>query len=87
VQVARSIGVGLGVVEQGRSYAAINNTVRLPSFTRFDGALYIGLGRLGHAQVNVDNLLNRRYTATSQGNDNILPGAPRTLLVSVTATP
>ena len=87
VQIAHSLGIGLGAVQQGRSYAAINNTVTLPAFTRFDGALYIGLGRLARAQLNVENLLNRRYTATSHGNDNILPGAPRTLLLSVTATP
>ena len=87
VQLSRALGVGLGVVQQGRSYAAISNTVSLPPFVRYDGALYLGMGRFGHAQVNVENLLNRRYTATSHGNDNILPGAPRTVLISVTATP
>ncbi|MHB1312906.1 MAG: TonB-dependent receptor [Gemmatimonadaceae bacterium] len=87
VQLARALGVGVGVVQQGRSYAAINNTVRLPSFTRVDGALYVRLGRRARAQVNVENVLDRRYTATSQGNDNIVPGAPRTVLVSVTVMP
>jgi catecholate siderophore receptor len=28
-------------------------------------------------QVNVENLLDERYYPTSQGNNNIMPGAPR----------
>jgi catecholate siderophore receptor len=36
-------------------------------------------------QANVDNVLDERYYATSHGNNNIMPGAPRTLRVSLTA--
>ena len=35
-------------------------------------------------RLNVENLLDRRYYATSHGNNNILPGAPRSLKLSVT---
>jgi catecholate siderophore receptor len=31
----------------------------------------------------VENVLNARYFGTSQGNNNILPGAPRELRVSI----
>jgi catecholate siderophore receptor len=82
-QIAPSLGVGLGVIHQTSMYAAIDNTVTLPGFTRADGALYINVARLLRAQVNVENLFNRRYFATSQGNNNIAPGAPRTLRVSL----
>ncbi len=29
------------------------------------------------AQLNVENLFNRRYIATADGNNNITPGSPR----------
>jgi len=87
VQLLPAVGVGLGVVRQSGMYAAIDNTVTLPGFTRADGALFLRLnGALG-AQVNVENLLDERYYATSQGNNNIMPGAKRTLRISLTARP
>ncbi len=85
VLVARGVGAGLGVIRQGRMYAAVDNTVTLPAFTRLDGALFLDLPRRTRAQVNVENVANRRYYATSQGNNNIMPGAPRTLRLSLTA--
>ena len=39
------------------------------------------------AQLNVENLLDERYYPTSHGNNNIGPGAPRTLIVSLAVTP
>jgi catecholate siderophore receptor len=82
-QVTRAVGVGLGVIHQADMYAAIDNTVTLPAFTRADGALFVGLSRRLRAQVNVENLLDRRYFATSQGNNNIMPGASRTVRVTL----
>lgn len=84
-QIAEPVGVGLGVVHQSDMFAAIDNSVTLPGFTRLDGAFFVRLGaRLG-AQVNVENLLDTKYYGTSHGNNNIMPGAPRLLRVSVTA--
>lgn len=83
-QLRRSTGVGLGVIHQAEMYAAIDNAVTLPAFTRVDGALFLGLVPRVRLQLNVENVLNRRYYATSHGNNNIMPGAPRTLRVSVT---
>lgn len=77
-------GVGLGIVHQSSMYAAIDNAVTLPDFTRLDGALYVALTRDVRAQVNVENLLNERYYPTSHGNNNIMPGAPRTLRITLT---
>ena len=37
------------------------------------------------AQLNVENITNRLYYATSQGNNNIMPGAPRSLKLSLSA--
>jgi len=81
------LAAGLGVIRQEETFAAIDNTVTLPGFTRLDAALFLSPSRRLRAQVNVENLLDVRYYPTSHGNNNILAGAPRTLRVSVTATP
>ncbi|HYJ81171.1 MAG TPA: TonB-dependent siderophore receptor [Longimicrobiaceae bacterium] len=83
-QVLPSVGIGLGVIHQSDMFAAIDNTVTLPGFTRADGALFVRLSSMLSAQVNVENLLDERYYATSHGNNNIMPGAPRTVRVSLT---
>ena len=83
-QLAAGAGIGLGVIHQAEMYAAIDNAVTLPSFTRVDGALFVGALPHVRLQLNVENLLNRRYFATSHGNNNIMPGAPRTVKLSVT---
>ena len=85
VRLPAGLGAGLGVVQQAKMFAAIDNTVTLPGFTRVDGALYFGLGPLVRAQLNVENLFDARYYGTSHGNNNILPGAPRTLRLSLSA--
>ena len=77
VDVLGPVGLGLGVIHQGRSWAAIDNTVTLPAFTRLDAALFVALPASLRLQLNVENLADARYYPTSQGNNNILPGAPR----------
>ena len=84
-QLTADVGVGLGVVHQAAMYAAIDNSVTLPGFTRVDGALFLGVLPRARIQLNLENLLNRRYYATAQGNNNIMPGAPRTLRASLSS--
>jgi catecholate siderophore receptor len=83
-QLASGFGVGMGVVHQARMYAAIDNTVTLPGFTRFDGAMYLDVLKNVRAQINVENVLNERYYPLANGNNNITPGSPRALRVSLT---
>lgn len=83
-QLLPYLGIGLGVVHRSDMFAAIDNTVTLPGFTRADGALFVRLTPLVSAQVNVENLFDERYYATSHGNNNIMPGASRTLRISLT---
>jgi catecholate siderophore receptor len=85
VQLAPAFAVGAGAVHQARMYTAIDNSVTLPAFTRFDGALFVTLPLRTRAQLNVENLFDRRYYATSQGNNNIMPGASRTVRLTVIA--
>lgn len=85
-QATSRAGVGVGVIYQGESYAAIDNSVRLPGFTRVDAALFFTMTRWLRAQVNVENLLDARYYPTSHGNNNIMPGAPRTVRFTLATT-
>ena len=83
LQLTPALGVGLGAVHQSRVYAALDNAVTLPAFTRYDAGLYLSLPAHSRLQVNLENLLGTAYYASAHGNNNIMPGAPRTLRVSV----
>ena len=84
-QLHRRWGIGAGIIYQDRMFAAIDNAVTLPSFTRFDAGAFFTLSRELRAQVNVENVFDRRYFITSHSNNNISPGSPRAVRVSVTA--
>lgn len=81
--VSPRVGVGVGVVAQSTMFAAIDNSVVLPGFARTDAALFLLPVSNFRIQANVENVFNVRYFANSQGNNNIMPGTPRTLRVSV----
>ena len=66
-------------------FAAIDNTVTLPGYTRADAA------RLLHAdarrcacRLNVENLFDKRYYINADSNTNISPGFPRAVRVGLT---
>ncbi len=84
-QIHRMWGVGVGVVYQDQMFAAIDNAVTLPSFTRFDAGAYFTLTRELRAQVNVENVFDKKYFITSHSNNNISPGSPRAVRVALTA--
>jgi catecholate siderophore receptor len=46
--------------------------------------VFVRITPLLGAQVNVENLFDEKYYPTSHGNNNILPGAPRTVRLSLT---
>jgi catecholate siderophore receptor len=78
------VGAGLGIIHTSDMFAATDNTVTLPAFTRVDGALFVKLTSNLRAQANIENLGDARYYAFANGNNNITPGAPRTIRFSVT---
>jgi len=82
-QFISRVGGGVGVIHQTRTYAAIDNAVTLPGFTRVDAAAYLGLTNNVHLQLNVENLFDEQYYPTSQGNNNIMPGAPRSVRLGI----
>lgn len=78
-EVTQYAGVGLGVIARSKSYASISNLVTLPGYARVDGALFYKLPRGIEAQINVENLLGSHYFPTAHNDNNIAPGAPRTI--------
>lgn len=83
--VTPQLGGALGVVYQSKRYTSTDNTVSMPGFTRLDGALFYKVTDAVTAQLNVENILNRKYYAQANSNNNITPGAPRAFKVGLTS--
>ena len=79
----KTMGVGLGVIARSKSYATISNAVKLPAYARVDAALYYKLPGGVEAQINFENLLGAHYFPTANADNNIAPGAPRTVKAAV----
>jgi catecholate siderophore receptor len=84
-QVVPRLGLGLGLVNRSTMFAAIDDTVRLPGYTRADAAVFIRLKESLRLQANVENLLGKRYYVNADGNNNISPGSPRAIRIGLTA--
>jgi catecholate siderophore receptor len=87
LQLTKALAIALGLVHQGDRYAALDNSVTLPAFQRLDATAYLRLPRSVALQLQIENLRNSVYTATSHGNNNIMPGAPRTVRLALTVHP
>jgi catecholate siderophore receptor len=77
--------VGLGVIHQTSSFAAADNQVTLPGFTRADAGVYFTPNARWRFQVNLENLLDETYYANAHNNNNISPGSPFAVRAGVTA--
>ena len=75
----------LGIIYFSDSYASSDDTVILPGFWRFDAGLFATIDEHWKAQINVENLFNKGYWATADGNNNISPGQGRTIRGKITA--
>lgn len=84
-QFTDMFAAGLGIVHKTDFFAALDNTVQAPGYTRVDAALYLDLDDTWSAQINVENLLNEDYFAAAHNNNNIMPGAPTSVYVTVGA--
>jgi len=84
-QLSQEWGVGLGVIHQSSWFAAANNAVKVPGYTRFDGAIYYDYDEHWSAQLNVENLFNTEYWISSHNNNNISYGAPTSAYVTLKA--
>jgi catecholate siderophore receptor len=77
---------GLGIINQTSYFAAVDNTVLIPGFTRVDGAIYWNINKDVRAQMNVENIFGAKYYASADGNNNISPGSPRAVRFVLTSS-
>ena len=71
------------MIARSKSYASISNAVKLPSYVRVDAALFYTLRRGIETQINIENLFGAHYFPSSNGDNNIGPGAPRAIKATV----
>ena len=84
-QILARLGLGLGIFHRADMFAAIDNTVTLPAYTRADAALFYSLTERIRLQVNVENILDRGYYLNADSNNNISPGSPRAVRAGLVA--
>ena len=80
-----SWGAGVGVFTRSSMYTTTSNAVKLEGYTRVDGAIFYTLTPKIRAQLNVENLLGEDYFVNAHTDNNIMPGAPANVRVSVIA--
>jgi catecholate siderophore receptor len=75
----------VGVIHQSSYFAATDNLVRIPGFTRLDAALFWRATERVGVQANFENLLGTKYYPEAHSNNNITPGAPFAMRFALTA--
>jgi catecholate siderophore receptor len=84
-QLSSKFSAGLGLINRSDMFAAIDNTVILPGYTRADAAVYYVFNENWRLQANIENLFNTRYFPNADNNTNISPGAPTGARISLVA--
>lgn len=84
-EVHPKLSLGLGVIHRSEMFAAIDNTVTLPGYTRVDAAVFYQLSQRWRVQANVENLLDKKYFLNADSNTNLSPGSPRAVRLGMTA--
>ena len=68
---------GLGATYQGRTFINTANTAFLPSYTRFDAAVYYTVSDRLRLQLNIENLTDKLYFPHAHSTHQASVGAPR----------
>ncbi len=84
-QLLPRLGFGLGLLNRSDMFAAVDNTVVVPAYTRADAAVFYSLTERLRLQANIENLTDRRYFVNAHSNTNITPGFPRAIRIGLTA--
>lgn len=82
-QVSNKLGVGVGLINRADMFAAIDNTVVLPGYTRTDAAVFYSFNENWKLQANLENLFDKKYYLNADNNNNISPGSPRVARVAL----
>lgn len=75
----------LGVIYFSDSFASSDDLVKLPGFVRFDAGIYRTIDEHWRVQLNIENIFNKGYWASADGDNNISPGQPRTFRITAIA--
>jgi catecholate siderophore receptor len=84
-QFVRKIAAAIGVLHRTDMYAAIDNSVTVPGYTRVDVAVYYSPTPSLRLQANVENLFDTKYYINADSNTNISPGFRRAVRIGLTA--
>jgi catecholate siderophore receptor len=68
--------IGFGGYVRSKSYTSANNLVTLPGYARLDASVSWRSEKHYEIAFNLKNLTNREYYETSNGDNQIMPGAP-----------
>ena len=60
-----------------------DDNVHLPGFLRFDAGVLAQIDASWKARLNIENIFNKGYWASAEGNNNISLGQPRTFRFKV----
>jgi catecholate siderophore receptor len=85
IDPTQQLGAAVGMIYVGKRYAATDNFVALPDYTRVDAALYYNISEEVGMQLNIENVFNTRYFLYAHSNNNITPGSPTAFKISLNA--
>lgn len=90
-EITPAWAAALGVIHRTKMFAAneqiatggTSPNVTLPGYTRLDAAVFFKIDAKTSVQLNVENLLDKKYYINANSNTNITPGSPRAFRVSL----
>ena len=80
---SQRLSFGLGFIKQSSQYSAVDNKVKLKGFNRLDGAIFYKIAEKTRAQINVENIFNKKYFLTAHNNNNLQFGSVRAFKASL----
>ncbi|APT30696.1 MULTISPECIES: TonB-dependent siderophore receptor [Methylobacterium] len=81
----RGLGLGFGITHVGQRYGDLNNSFTVGAYNRLDALVYYDFDAHWRLSVNMRNLTNARYIEAPTSVTNNTPGAPFTVLATITA--
>jgi catecholate siderophore receptor len=84
-QFLSKLSAGLGIIHRSDMFAAIDDKVTLPGYTRADAAVYYSITERIRLQANVENLFDKKYFINADSNTNISFGSSRAIRVGLSA--
>lgn len=75
-------GFGAGVRGESSKYTSFTNTVKLPAYVVGDLMAYYQMKKF-RFQINFNNVSDETYYATASGDNQIMPGTPRSVFARV----